>query len=183
MLIELDKNDCLKLAQALDEETKAYLVDDCIATWDRKDLWFFKPVALVNDERMIVSVMFANVEECSNGETILYIQRVFTIPEFRQKGYFRQIFSAIYEKYFKKGCRYLKLFVDKDAYKAYKAMKFIMEEKTQDGKYYFVFIPMIHTTMEYNNFLNSLSPKSYFLSDSAKEFYLEMQRKYNIIDV
>jgi hypothetical protein len=183
MLIELNRENCLQLAETLDKETRAYLVDDCIATWDRKDLWFFKPVALVNDEKIIVSVMFANVEECSNGEAILYIQRVFTISDFRQKGYFRQILSAIYEKNFKKGCRYLKLFVDKDAYKAYKAMKFIMEEKTQDGKYYFVFIPMIHTTMEYNNFLNSLSPKSYFLSDSAKEFYLEMQRKYNIIDV
>jgi GNAT superfamily N-acetyltransferase len=183
MLIELNRENCLQLAETLDKETRAYLVDDCIATWDRKDLWSFNPVAIVNDDRKIVNVMFANVEECSTGETILYIQRVFTIPEFRMKGYFKQIFSAIYEKYFRKGCKYLKLFVDKDAYKAYKAMKFIMGEKTQDGKYYFVFIPMIHLTLEYNNFLNSLSPKQYFLSDSAKEFYLEMQRKYNIIDV
>ena len=183
MLIHLDRNDCLELAKALDEETRAYLVDDCIATWDRKDLWFFKPVALVNDERMIVCVMFSNIEECSNGESILYIQRVFTIPEFRQKGYFRMIFNNVYEKAFKQGVNYLKLFVDKGAYKAYKAMKFIMDEKTQDGKYYFIFIPMIHTTLEYNNFLNSLSPKAYFLSDSAKEFYVEMLGKYNIIDV
>lgn len=182
MLIELTRDDCLKLAEVLDNETKSYLVDDCIATWDRKDLWHFKPVAYV-DEKTIVSVMFANVEECSNGEEILYVQRVFTIPEFRMKGYFRMIFNEVYSSLHKKGVRYLKLFVDKDAYKAYKNMKFHLDKKTADGKYYFVFVPMIHQTLEYNNFINSLSLKEFFLSDSANEFYLEMQKKYNIIDV
>lgn len=182
MIARLTKKECLALAETLDSETKSYLVDDCIATWDRKDLWHQLPFACVDNDK-IISVMFANVEECSNGEEILYIQRVFTLPEFRQKGYFRNIFNEVYSMYHKKGCRYLKLFVDKGAYKAYKAMKFIMHEKTHDGKYYFIFIPMIHQVLEYNNFVNSLSPKQFFLSDSAYHFYLEMQNKYNIIEV
>jgi len=182
MIVKLTKKECLNLAESIDSKTKTYLVDDCIATWDRKDLWHQLPFAYI-EQKQIISVMFANVEECSNGEEILYIQRVFTLPEFRQKGYFRKIFNEVYSTYHKKGCRYLKLFVDKDAYKAYKAMKFIMNEKTSDDKYYFVFIPMIHQVLEYNNFINSLAPKQLFLSESAYYFYLDMHEKYNIIEL
>lgn len=181
MIAQLTKPECLTLADTLDNDTKAYLVDDCIATWDKKELWHQPPFAYI-DNGKIISVMFANVEECSNGEPILYIQRVFTLPEYRKQGYFRMIFNEVYSIYHKRGCRYLKLFVDSGAYKAYKAMKFIMHEKTDKG-YYFVFVPMIHQVLEYNNFINSLSPKQSFLSDSAYEFYLDMQKKYNIIEV
>lgn len=181
MIVRLTKNECLALAETIDGQTKTYLVDDCIATWNKKDLWHQQPFAYI-DNNKIISVMFANIEECSNGEEILYIQRVFTLPEYRKKGYFRLIFNEVYSLYHKKGCRYLKLFVDSDAYNAYKAMKFIMHEKTDKG-YYFIFIPMINQMLEYNNFINSLSPKQFFLSDSAYHFYLDMQKKYNIIEV
>jgi GNAT superfamily N-acetyltransferase len=182
MIVRLTKEECLTLAETLDSKTKSYLVDDCIATWDRKELWYQLPFAYIEDKQ-IVSVMFANVERCSNGGEILYIQRVFTLPEFRQKGYFRKIFNDVYSIYHKLGCRYIKLFVDKDAYNAYKSMKFIMNERTEDGKYYFIFLPMIHQVLEYNNFINSLSPKQLFLSESAYHFYLDMQEKYNIIEL
>lgn len=181
MTITLTRDDCLRLAETLDNETKAYLVDDCIATWDAKDLWYYEPVAYFED-KTIVSVMFANVEHV-NGNNILYIQRVFTIPEFRKKGHFRELFNAVYTTEFNRGVRFLKLFVNADAYKAYKAMKFNMIQQTEDGNYYLIFIPMLHCTLEYNNFINSLSPVSYFLPDSIKSYYLDLQRKYNIIDV
>lgn len=181
MIVSLTKEDCLRLAETLDAETKSYLVDDCIATWDAKNLWYYEPVAYYED-KTIVSVMFANVEYI-NDQGILYIQRVFTIPEFRKKGHFRELFNEVYTTHFNAGIRFLKLFVDNNAYKAYKAMKFNMLQQTEDGKYYLIFIPMLHCTLEYNNFINSLSPVSYFLPDRIKRYYLDLQRKYNIIDV
>lgn len=181
MTVTLTREDCLKLAETLDAETKSYLVDDCIATWDTKNLWHHEPIAYYED-KTIVSVMFANVEDVG-GEHILYIQRVFTIPEFRKKGHFRELFNEVYTSQFNSGARFLKLFVNVDAYKAYKAMKFNMVQRTEDGKYYLIFIPMLHSVLEYNNFINSLSPTSYFLPDTIKRYYLDLQRKYNIIDV
>ena len=179
MIINLNREDCLKLAETLDNETNAYLVDDCIATWDRKELWEFKPIAHIVD-KSITSVMFANTET-HNDEKILYVQRVFTIPEHRKKGYFRDLFNEIYTKAFDSGTRYLKLFINNDAQVAYKTMKFNLLEKTSDGDYYMVFIPMLHKTLEYNNFLTTLSPKEWVMTTNMNQYYIDLQRKYDTI--
>ena len=181
MIINLSREDCLKLAETLDNETNEYLVDDCIATWDKKNLWMFKPIAHIVD-KSITSVMFANTET-HNDEKILYVQRVFTIPEYRKKGYFRDMFNEVYTKAFDSGTRYLKLFVNNDAYTAYKSMKFNLVEKTKDGDYYMVFIPMLHKTLEYNNFLGTLSPKEWFMTTNMNQYYIDLQWKYDTINL
>ena len=180
MHVTLTREDCLNLAQTLDEDTKLYLLNDCISTWDAKTLWYYEPIAYYEGKN-ITCVMFANIEHVGNSD-VLYVQRVFTLPEFRKRGHFRELFNEVYSKYFNQGVRFLKLFVNKDAYKAYKAMKFNMNQQTDDGEYYPIFIPMLHCTLEYNNFMNSLSPPSYFFPDSIQQYYLDFQRKYNIIN-
>jgi GNAT superfamily N-acetyltransferase len=181
MIISLNRDDCLKLAETLDNKTNEYLVDDCIATWDKKELWEFNPIAYVVD-KSIISVMFANTETY-NDEKILYVQRVFTIPEYRKKGHFRDMFNEVYTKAFDTGTRYLKLFIDNDASAAYRSMKFNLTEKTKDGKYYVVLIPMIHKTLEYNNFLATLSPKRWLMTTNMNQYYIELQRKYDTISL
>ncbi|NBP03730.1 MAG: hypothetical protein EBU90_27255 [Proteobacteria bacterium] len=145
----VDRHNLLDLTENIDSETKDYCVNDCIKCWDEKQLWDDSPPVTLQKAGELLSVIFWSTE-IVNGEKVVYIQRLFTPKEHRQKGYFTMLLRQLHYEQFDKGYRFIKMFIDRQV-KVYKDLNYVSVFDTRDGKYAFCLQPMLCWDLKNSN--------------------------------
>lgn len=171
----IDRQTLLYLLETCDEDTNRIFKEDYIPNWDKKSLWNVAPPLVLIVDTKLVSIMFYNYVTISDttGEKVLYIQRTYTVPEFRGKGYFKQLVKAVISKSFNFNCRSLYMFCDVDFINAWKKLFFVPLCKTTDQKYFLVSAPILCADIEDSNIIfqkttdpqTAAMPLKYFTSE------------------
>lgn len=176
MIKTLNKQQLLDYSKQFDSETLAYCIDDCIATWDRKNLWFYNPPRALIDEGQdqLLSVIFYSTELWLNAR-VAYVQRLFTPVKHRNHGHFSKLITNLYEELFDKHYKFIKMFTVKTA-GVYHTLNFTTLFDTRDQKYSFCLQPIVYQNMKINNQLVASNGPYGFYSKSIMQ-YIETQIK------
>jgi len=153
-----------------DEWSYDYIINDIIPYWNVNQLWKDYPFQLVykydtiknlHPGADIVGGVGATYE---NNE--LHIKRIFTVTKYRGLGIATKILSLVWRKAFISGCRYIRMWCDKDAIPFYEKLGFKMIAYNDQG-YGLVFAPIftkcMHKTL---NILKDYNPEV-LLDDSV----------------
>jgi len=149
----IDKPTLLHLLEECDEDTKQVFTEDYIPNWDNKFLWDIAPPLALLVDGYLACIVFYNYVTISDvtHEKTLYIQRTYTVPEFRRKGYFKTLIISVVSRSFNLNCRSMYMFCDVDFIGAWKKLRFVPLSKTIDKKYFFVTAPILCSSIEYSN--------------------------------
>lgn len=169
----ITRTELLDYSNNFDEETKQYCLNDCIKTWDDKNLWEFKPIAFINDNNELVCIIFYNYIQNNN---IMYIQRLFTPLKFQKKGYFTNLLTLLYEQAFNYGCKFIQMFI-KPSIGIYKQLNFIPLFDTVSG-YQFCLTPVLCRDLQHNNQLVVLNKTCNFYNECMQEYINTIRQKY-----
>lgn len=179
----LTKEELLKYIENIDEESKQYCLNDCITCWDSKDLWLYKPIALINENDELLSVIFWSFDYIDNpglfveDSSIAYIQRLFTPLKHRNKGYFTFLILELYRELFDAEIRYVKLFIKKNV-NIYKELNFVSLFDTKDGEYEFCMQPILFNELKRNNEIVAKNGLTGFFSPTILEYIEYIKLKY-----
>lgn len=174
--MRITRPELIRLSESFDEETKHYCLNDCIPTWDNKRLWESADPYVLQVDNNVVSVIFANILNHSCTSKILYIQRLFTPKQYRNKGYFTELLTQVYTTAFDFDCRFMQLFYKPDLH-IYKKLNFMPLFTTLEG-YEYCLQPMLCADMKYNNQIVVLNKNCNFYNDSIINYIDIMKQNY-----
>lgn len=172
----LTREDLLKHVENIDKETKQYCISDCVSCWDTKDLWMYRPHALIDENNELLCVVFWSVENVGL-EQIVYVQRLFTPIKHRNKGHFTTLIGEVYKDFFDIGFKHMKLFIKKNV-AIYKELNFVSLFNTKDGEYEFCMQPILFNELKKNNEIVAKNGVAGFFSPPIVEYIEDIKQKY-----
>lgn len=107
------------------------------------------PWAILRKNKL-VAIAFVSEKQLANKK-ICYLERIITLQQYRNRGYFKFLIDHITRHFYYRGCNYFQAFCDKTAWPAYEKLEF--ETLFEFDDYNFVFCGMlecglIHYTKE-----------------------------------